>query len=54
MVTEDGTVVLQRNYSSVEEELNFVLHVKQTLLDGIYTVIDNPAKARTHIAPGSE
>lgn len=51
MITEDGTVVLQRNYTSREEEIDFVLHVKQTLLDGLFQVLEDPAKAKTHIAP---
>jgi hypothetical protein len=44
-VTEDGAVVLQKNYKSIEDELDFVLHVKHALLDGIYTLVA-PARQR--------
>ncbi len=50
MITEDGAVVLQKNYVSAEEEIDFVLHVKTELLDGLYTEIE-PSKARVHVAP---
>ncbi len=44
-ITEDGAVVLQKNYGSVGEELDFVLHVRQELLEGIYS-LSAPTKTR--------
>lgn len=49
MITEDGTVVLQGNYLTVEDELNFVLRVKEALLDGLCT-LKLPAKSRQSLA----
>jgi hypothetical protein len=46
-VTEDGAVVLQKNYKTVEDELDFVLHVKATLLDGIYRTVKPSRQKRT-------
>jgi len=40
LITEDGTVVLQRNYRHVDEELEFVLYIKTQLLDGICEAIE--------------
>ena len=50
MITEDGAVVLQKNYATVEEEIDFVLHVKAALLDGLYAEVE-PSKSQMHIAP---
>ena len=44
-ITEDGAVVLQKNYRSIDEELDFVVHVRKTLLDGIYSLV-RPTKQR--------
>ncbi|HXM23037.1 MAG TPA: hypothetical protein VN948_17400 [Terriglobales bacterium] len=44
-ITEDGAIVLQKNYGSIEDELDFVLHVKNTLLEGIYSLAA-PARSR--------
>jgi hypothetical protein len=49
MITEDGAVVLQKNYKSIEDEIDFVLHVKSELLDSLFTRVD-PTKARTHVS----
>lgn len=38
LVTSDGAIVLQANYSEKATELELVLQVKQGLLDGIYSV----------------
>jgi hypothetical protein len=46
-LTEDGAVVLQRNYRTIEDELDFVLHVKATLLDGIYSLSSLSRSKRT-------
>lgn len=36
MLVNDGTVVLQSNYSEVSQELDLVLEVKKQLIDGIF------------------
>ena len=36
MVTEDGAIVLQAMYPSVSEEIDLVMLVKESLLDGIF------------------
>lgn len=51
MITEDGTVVLQRNYLKLEDEVDFVLHVKNALLDGIFVTQSDPNRALAHVAP---
>jgi|ERR1700733_192435 len=40
LITEDGAVVLQGVYESIDQEIDFILYVKSQLLDGIYKVID--------------
>ena len=49
MITEDGAVVLQKNYKSIEDEIDFVLHVKTELLDSLFTRVD-PTKVRGHVS----
>lgn len=44
-ITEDGAVVLQRNYETISAELDFVMHVKDALLEGIYSLV-SPGKQR--------
>lgn len=39
MVTQDGAVVLQANYSDLSVEIELVMRVKTKLLDDIYTEI---------------
>lgn len=44
-ITEDGAVVLQKNYRSIEDELEFILQVRAALLDGIYSLVE-PGRQR--------
>ncbi|AFL86930.1 hypothetical protein Terro_0590 [Terriglobus roseus DSM 18391] len=48
MITQDGTVVLQKSYGDINEEIDFVMHVKKELLDGMYEDVV-PSKARPSI-----
>lgn len=48
-ITEDGAVVLQKNYQSIEEELDFILQVRTALLDGIFSLVD-PGRQRRSAA----
>ena len=49
MLTQDGTVVLQKNYKTADEEIDFVMNVKKELLEGLYTEV-LPTKAQTAIS----
>lgn len=40
MLVNDGTVVLQSNYTEVSQELDLVLEVKKQLLDGIFVKVE--------------
>ncbi|HEY7405817.1 MAG TPA: hypothetical protein VIB39_19990 [Candidatus Angelobacter sp.] len=44
LVTSDGAIVLQANYAEKAAEIELVLRVKQALLDGIYSVVQNRRK----------
>jgi len=40
MLVNDGTVVLQSNYTEISQELDLVLEVKKQLLDGIFQKVE--------------
>lgn len=48
MITEDGAIVLQRNYKKVEDELGIILQVKTELIDGLFSIVE-PADAKQHV-----
>jgi hypothetical protein len=48
MITEDGAIVLQRNYKKIEEELDIIRQVKAELVDGLFSVVE-PASAKHHV-----